>query len=71
MVGLLKPPTMDSSSRFRQFALPAIFLMLFIGNYSRIGGSEAIRPVVQLTLLGIGGCLAILGRNLVALMRKP
>lgn len=62
---------MDRTTRFRQFALPAIFLMLFIGNYSRIYGSEAIRPVVQLTLLGIGGCLALLGRNLLALVRKP
>lgn len=55
---------MEHKARFRTFVLPALLLILSIGNYARLTGNEAVRPVQMLSLIVIGVFLGILLKSL-------
>ena len=61
---------MDRRQRNRSLLVPSIFLLLSIGNYARLGGTENIRAVQIVSLLAIGACAGILLRNLIASFSK-
>lgn len=50
--------------------LPAILLILAIGNYSRLEGNESIRTVQFLSIFAIGMLSGILIRELIARFRS-
>ncbi len=49
---------------FRLFALPLFVIILSVGNYSRLTGTENIRGIHILSLLTIGAGIGILLRNI-------
>jgi len=54
---------MEKRKRFTAFVLPAIALLLLTLNYGRLTGTENIRAIHIVTLIGIGIALGVLLRN--------
>lgn len=54
----------------RPLAITAVFLLLSVLNYSRIKGSETVRPVLFLSILAIGILTGLLIRGLADRFRK-
>ncbi len=55
---------MDRRKRFAAFILPLFVILLTLGNYSRLTGTENIRAIHIITLLTMGMVIGILLRNI-------
>lgn len=54
----------------KNIVLPAILLILSIGNYSRLEGNESVRTIQFLSIFAIGMLSGILIRELIARFRS-
>jgi hypothetical protein len=54
----------------RPLPILVIFLLLAVVNYSRIKGSETVRPILFLSILAIGILTGLLIRELAARVKK-
>jgi TM2 domain-containing membrane protein YozV len=57
---------MERKARMRQFALPALGLILTISGFSRLVGNENIRAIQMIYLIMIGVFIGTLLRNVLA-----
>ncbi|MBK8581931.1 MAG: hypothetical protein IPL86_08890 [Flavobacteriales bacterium] len=60
---------MERKTRMRQFALPALGLILTISGFSRLVGNENIRAIQMIYLIMIGVFIGTLLRNVLAHFR--
>jgi hypothetical protein len=60
---------MDNKQKFRAIVLPALAIIFAFGAYSRLQGTENIRPIHMVTLMAIGMAIGVLIRNLILLFR--
>ena len=56
--------------KFRAFIIPLFVIMLAVGNYTRLTGTENIRAIHIVTLLTIGMGLGILLGNIFTYFRR-
>ena len=61
---------MDKQQRFRAFIIPILVIVLTIGNYSRLKGTENIRAIHIVSLIAIGMGIGLLLGNVIAYLRK-
>jgi TM2 domain-containing membrane protein YozV len=61
---------MERKARMRQFALPALGLILTISGFSRLVGNENIRAIQMIYLIMIGVFIGTLLRNVLAHFRS-
>lgn len=54
---------------YTSFIIPVFVILLSLINYSRLTGTENIRPIHVVTLLAMGMGIGILMRNLIAYFR--
>ena len=60
---------MDRKQRVREFIIPVFVILISIFNYTRLTGTENIRPIHIVTLITLGMGLGILLRNVVTYFR--
>ena len=61
---------MDSKKVKRSIAISIIVIAVTLGNYSRLTGTENIRPIHIVTLLTCGMGIGIFLVNFIMLLRK-
>jgi hypothetical protein len=60
---------MDKKQRYRAFIIPILVIMLTLVNYSRLKGTENIRPIHIVSLIALGMGIGILLVNVIAYFR--
>ncbi len=55
---------MDKRSKLRTFILPGIVILFVIMIYSRLGGTENVKSIHIVSLIGLGMAIGILVRNI-------
>jgi len=55
----------DKQKRFAAFIMPAFVILLSLGSYSRLSGTENIRPIHIVTLIAMGMGIGLLIRSTV------
>ncbi|MBL0104547.1 MAG: hypothetical protein IPP51_12780 [Bacteroidetes bacterium] len=60
---------MDNKQKFRAIVLPALAIVFALGAYSRLDGTENIRPIHMVSLMAIGMAIGVLLRNVILLFR--
>ncbi len=61
---------MNRNPTLRRLILPLFVVILGIGNYARLPGTEAIRTIHVVTLLAIGAGLGVLLVNTIRYFRN-
>ncbi|MDB5228687.1 MAG: hypothetical protein JWN78_2880 [Bacteroidota bacterium] len=61
---------MEKQQRFRSFIVPILVIILSLGNYSRLKGTENIRPIHIVSLLTIGMGIGLLLGSIIAYFRN-
>ncbi len=61
---------MKKNTTLRAFVLPLIVIILGIGNYSRLTGTENIRAIHIATLITIGMGIGVLLRNVFTYFKR-
>ncbi|MGV9013142.1 MAG: hypothetical protein ACOH13_11155 [Flavobacteriales bacterium] len=61
---------MKRTTIVRAVLFPVLMLVLAVVNYMNLVGSELVRPILVLSLVGIGVILGVLLRNIFGLVRK-
>ncbi|MBS1518345.1 MAG: hypothetical protein JSS91_09695 [Bacteroidetes bacterium] len=61
---------MDKKIRFKKFILPGFIVVLLIVNYSRLTGTENIRPIHIVSLIALGMGIGILLKNIVSYFQE-
>lgn len=54
----------------RSLAVMALVIILMIVNFTRLSGSECIRPIHIVTLITLGAALGIMLVNIIYLIKK-
>ncbi len=60
---------MENQKLYKQLLVPALAALLFIYNYWHLTGTENIRGIHIVTLVGLGITLGVLLRNIVIYFR--
>ncbi len=61
---------MENQKPYKQFLVPSLAALLFIYNYGRLSGTENIRAIHIVTLVGLGVALGVLLRNVILYFRE-
>lgn len=54
----------------RSLVISAVVILLMIVNYTRLKGSECIRPIHIVTLLTLGAAMGVLLMNIILLIKS-
>ncbi len=60
---------MENRKKYKAFILPILAASFLIINYSRLSGTENVRPIHVVSLIGLGIVLGVLLRNVIAYFR--
>ena len=61
---------MENQKPYKQLLVPALAVLLFVYNYWHLSGTENIRAIHIVTLVGLGVAVGVLLRNTIIYFRE-